>query len=155
MSTFPSLSNGALLDRVHSLGGAAIGQLQAYEEAAWLAQHIFSLDHNPANNTEVAEMNWAIWEIFDPGTNLSNSSYYNSLTHAQQTAIAGDVTLAATHYAGGNYSNVVIYTPTGDAYTTSGAPQEFIGITPEPGALLLLAVGLFSMVAFRKRFALA
>jgi hypothetical protein len=157
-STFTTLANvyfSGGTGLTSTLSPVSLTKLQAYEAVAWLAQQIFILDKNSANNLQVAELNWAIWEIFDPSF-LPNSSYYNNLNSTQKGQINNLVAQATSNYASGNYSNMVIYTPTGESngYLTPGAPQEFFGEVPEPGVLLLVAIGLCSLVAFRRRIAL-
>ncbi len=127
-----------------------------YEEVAWLAQKMFA---NLGNTQTVADIQWALWDIFDPGTCLtgvSNCDPYG--TPSDQSGIQGWLTSAEnpTNYASGNYSDVEIYTPVSGWPSGDGTPQEYIGIVnaPEPGTLSLMLLGLGSlglMMVMRKR----
>jgi PEP-CTERM motif-containing protein len=125
-----------------------------YQEDAWLAQKMFA---NLSNTQAVADIQWAIWDIFDPGTcgtGVSNCDPYGN--PGDQSSIAGWVAAAENpiNYANGNYSNVVIYTPVYGWPAADGTPQEYIGIVPEPGTLSLMLIGLGSlglMMVMRKR----
>ena len=116
-----------------------------YQEGAWLVQQMFA---NLSNTQTVADIQWAIWDIFDPGTcgtGVSNCDPYGN--PGDQSGIAGWIAAAGTSSSGGNYSNVVIYTPQSDWPANDGVPQEYIGIisTPEPGTVSLMLIGLASL----------
>jgi hypothetical protein len=115
-----------------------------YQEEAYLAQKMFA---NLGNTQTVADIQWAIWDIFDPGTcgtGVSNCDPYGN--PGDQTIINGLVTSAEKpiNYASGNYSDVVVYTPVSGWPTGYGTPQEYLGIVPapEPGTATLMLVGL-------------
>jgi hypothetical protein len=128
-----------------------------YQESAWLVQHMFA---NLGSSQTVADIQWAVWDIFDPGTcgtGVSNCDPYGN--PGDQSSIAGWVTAAELDSAGGNYSNVVIYTPQSGWPPGYGVPQEYIGIVsaPEPGTVSLMLIGLGSlglMMVMRKRISL-
>jgi len=148
-STFPTLAN------------ANLGTPAQYQEVAYLAEMIFAL--NPASSgygTTLGELQWALWNIFDPGVGLSSSNPdpYGSLTSAEITAIQGYITSAQNSAGSGNYSNLIVYTPVPGTQQpnppNTGLPQEYFGDpvnTPEPGSLLLIGAGMFGLAAFRRR----
>jgi hypothetical protein len=129
-----------------------------YQEGAWLVQQMFA---NLTNTQTVTDIQWAIWDIFDLGTcntGVSNCDPYGN--PGDQSGIAGWIAAAGTTSLGGNYSNVVIYTPASGWPGNDGVPQEYIGIvsTPEPGTVSLMLIGLGSlglMMVIRKRSAKA
>lgn len=113
-----------------------------YQEEAYLAQKMFA---NLGNTQTVADIQWAIWDIFDSGTcgtGVSNCDPYG--TPGDQSNIAWWVSNAQTNAAGGNYSDVLVYTPVSGWPAGDGTPQEYLGIVPapEPGTATLMLVGL-------------
>lgn len=129
-----------------------------YDAAAWLAQQIMAdyLSITPtssdayiaATNTEIDDLNYAIFAIFSPETpgapNPMASSAWNSTA-------AADLNMALTQtYTPDEFSDVEFLTP-----QPTSASQEFIVITtPEPSGLLLLCaslVGVGGMMLMRRR----
>jgi hypothetical protein len=137
------------------------GTLAQYQEVAYLSEMMFALNPaSPGYSTTLGELQWADWNIFDPGVGLSsaNPDPYGSLTAAEITAIQGFVTMAQNNAGSGDYSNLTIYSPDPGTQQpnppNTGLPQEYLGITPtpEPGTLLLFGTGLFGLTVFRRRF---
>lgn len=134
-----------------------LGSLAQYEEVAWLAQHIFALGPaNSGNNQQIGWMQYALWDIFTCSNGPGSAGCASAgLSGPNQAGVALWYQNAVNGYGSGNYSDVVIYTPVCNSQTpcSQGTPQEYIGIvsTPEPGTLLLLGAGLFSLAGFRRR----
>ncbi|MGH9740050.1 MAG: PEP-CTERM sorting domain-containing protein [Candidatus Acidiferrales bacterium] len=139
-SSFPGLTN------------AKFNPASSYEEVGRLAQQMFQ---NLSNSETVGEIQWAIWDIFDP--NASSSDPYGTLTNSEENQIADWMDQATVNYASGNYSNLEVYTPVTGSQNPAGdgEPQEYIGLTPapEPGAFLLVGIGLCFIGVLGRRFA--
>jgi PEP-CTERM motif len=131
-------------------GVLALGTATQYKEIAWLVEDMFS-PSNIVDPTAVGDIQWAIWDIFTPGVSSSDPS----IGSADQGRINNLVNQAKNplNYGIGNYSNITIYTPVG-APLGYGLPQEYFGITPvpEPGTLMLVAMGLCGLLVFRRLF---
>jgi len=151
-STFPTLSNVQFL-----VSGSP--NTAGYQEVAWLAEQMFA---NIGNAQIVGQLQWAIWDVFDPG--ISNHDPYGVISAADQCAINGNgctntnswLAQAVLNASTGNYLNLIIYTPvTGSQVPVSdGPPQEYFGDPPpmpEPGTLVLISGGLFSLIGFRRK----
>lgn len=139
-ATLPSLSN------VQFTGSTQ------YQEVAWLAQEMFQ---NLGNGQAVGDIQWAIWDIFDP--NASSTDPYGTLSATDQKNIANWLSWADSQYADGSYSNVMFFTPIdGTQPSGDGRPQEYVGLTatPEPGAFVLVGLGLPLALIFGRRFAM-
>jgi PEP-CTERM motif-containing protein len=154
-STFPSLTNVQF--------GA--GNLTKYLEIAWLAEQMFK----PGNSNEtIGQLQWAIWDVFDPG--ISDIHPYGGISSFDQCQIDGHVDgvscnnpnnwlqMAINNASGTSTAGITIYTPIKDSQVplSDGPPQEYIdppGTTPapEPGTLLLIGAGLLGLVVFRRR----
>ena len=140
-----------------TIGGGGTGLLGStnstiYLELGYLAENLFS-----ASNAEtIRDIQWAIWDLFDPGscgTGISNCDPYGN--PSDPTGINNWLAAAqipANYGTAADYSNLVIYTPTsGWPNYPQDVPQEYIGRVPEPGTLLLIGCGLFSLMALRRR----
>jgi len=121
------------------LSNTRFNDLTEYEEAAFLLLQI-----NDANQPEWGNINFAVWQIFNPGVNAGDqppgtlgAAYWLNLA---KTADLGQI----------DFSNIMILTPT-DAHAESG-DQEFLYVTPEPGTLMLLGGALLGLFSQRRRF---
>jgi len=130
-STFP-LTSSVLFDTQFS------DYQTRYKEVGWLVQQMFSLPTNSPNYSQtIGDIQWAIWDIFDVTPNGPISDGHNNpwgtLSAQDQCNIDGYgctnsnnwLAQAQANYASGNYSNLVIYTPT---TWSSGRPQEYFGL---------------------------
>lgn len=127
-----------------------------YKEAGWLIQQMYS----PSNSSQVGEIQYAIWGVFDPSA-ISDLTSYNStdgsiaqnwLTQAQNADLSRVDTASFT-----------IYTPLASpAPTCSGSPcptsppQEFMTYSAsEPSFLAILGVDFlifgFAFAILRRR----
>lgn len=150
-STFPSLTNVQFTGAGSTLG---------YQEVAWLSEQLFA---NLGNSEVAGQIQWAIWDVFDPG--ISNNDPYGTIGAADQCAINGNgcsntnswLAQALANASGGNYSNLIIYTPVAGSQlpATNGPPQEYFGdpppTVPEPSTLLLIGSGLMGLIGLRRK----
>jgi hypothetical protein len=138
-ATLPSLTNVKF---------SGPNQTQGYEEIAWLVQQMYA---NIGNAQTVGDIQWAIWDIFDPG--VSSDDPWGQIGSTDQSNIQNWLSLAGlpSNYSAGNYSDIVIYTPVlGTQPQQFGGPQEYFGMntpipTPEPSTLLMLGLGLMAL----------
>lgn len=122
------------------LGNTRFGDLLRYEQAGYLLMQI-----NDDNQAEWGNINWAVWQIFNPAVNAGDpppgtlgASYWLNLAQT-------------TQFSAVDFSSVMILTPL-DPHIDSGV-QEFLFLAPEPGTLVMLGGSLLSLFPLRKRLA--
>ena len=128
---------------------------QNYEIAAWLAEDLLST----SNKTATEDISFAIWLALDPNVATYLSSDPGTLTAAQGWITAAENAITTDDLTAADFANVLVYTPVaGTAVNCNGepcpenSPQEFLVVdAPEPGSILLLALGLVALAAFARR----
>jgi len=111
-------------------------KVQEYEAIQYLAQLMIA---NLSNRTTVGEIQWAIWDLTDPGLiKQSNGSEKWGNLSKYLAGIDGYIQ-AGINNDGGSASQLVIYTPVPGS---NPMPQEYVQVTPEPASLTLLGCGL-------------
>jgi hypothetical protein len=120
------------------LGNTRFGDLTKYEKAGFLLMQI-----NDANQPEWGNINFAIWQIFNPEVNAGDAPP-GTLGAAYWLNLA-----QTTQFGGMDFSSVMILTPL-DAHSDTGT-QEFLFVTPEPGTLVLIGGGLLGLFSQRRR----
>jgi hypothetical protein len=110
------------------------------QEAAWLYN---DANVNASNPTTAEDDQLAAWGLFATGVPGSNN---DQLTLAQQF-------VANNPNDTSFYSNFQVYVPLSGWPSNDDSPQIFLGETPEPSSLVLLATGLlfFAGAVYRRR----
>ena len=138
----------AVTSTIPSLTNAQFSGLSQYEQVAYLTQEMFANSNNPQAQ---ADIQWAIWDIFDPG--VSSNDPYGTISAQDQSNIAGWLAAAQANAGSGDYADVLVFTPVaGTQPDQDGSPQEYVTVTPEPGTLALFGIGLvaFGIIARRR-----
>jgi len=133
--------------RFVTAGGPTSHDLALYMQAALIIEGITNT--GPSHTPDLtADYQYALWHLFDSSVSLWRPAQQDILNQT-----AWQVQNNSSNYTD-LYARLRIYTPTA-AY---GSNQEFLGLdapiqSPEPasGALLGIAVGLFSLLAYRRR----
>ena len=129
-----------MLSQRLNLGGA---QSTDYSEASYLAQQLMGGATCPPGATcsqsdYAGDIQFAIWQIFDPGGNPMGQ-----LSGSDATNAASWLNYAQTHAPSiSSDSNVLVYSP-----VNGGPPQEFLGVMPEAGAPFFWAIDLLGLAA--------
>jgi PEP-CTERM motif len=116
-----------------------------YDELAYLANILFGL--NGSNNAEADALQYAIWYLDDPtdvAAAIGGYGFFSDSTDVDGVAYWRNQ--AALNATPADLSDILIYTP-----TSGGNPQEFLVQTPEPGVILLLAIGLAGLFLLKRR----
>ncbi len=136
---------------------------QLYNEIGYLAEALFAgstscQTSSCAGVNYAADIQYAIWQVFDGAPALTGGAFAyltgNDLANAQGWLIAAQ----SQTYTPGQFSDLVIYTPTSCLNTvgcsSTNLPQEFIGKTsvPEPATVLLLLVAMAGTFGYQYRF---
>jgi hypothetical protein len=113
--------------------------LTLYREAGWLL-----LETKVVPQNQWAQINYAVWHIFDPQLGIISVVTQNWLNAAQQEAADG--------FKGIDFSQVDILTPVNQYNQDPTSPQELLTLvgsgasTPEPGTFILLGTGLVGIL---------
>lgn len=131
---------------------------QLYFQAAWLSMQLMQPNVTCAPGVNCyGAIQYAIWEIFAPGTIAPRLTDPNETAALTLLADARSRTYTADQFAGWSVLTAISGTATGCPNGCTGnTPQEFIVRTPEPSLIGMLGTNLFllaGVVALRRRSA--
>lgn len=117
---------------------------QGYRADAWIFSQLGQTDPQSGLAYTNAEVQYAVWDIFDPSQVSGNSAFDSTSKY-----LASQGMLAATNSQlanSGFFIGFEVYSPTSDtAGWTAGTPQRFLtkstAPTPEPSTLLIFGTG--------------
>ena len=108
------------------------------------ACYLFELEVNAyaANADPEGLYNWAVWDLLG-GSDVSSAH----LSSGDETTVQGYIANAeAQSLTPAEFSNVIIFTP-----VDKSSYQEFMGVVPEPGTVMLVGLGLAGLLLIRRR----
>jgi len=108
------------------LSKTKFNNLTEYEEAAYLMMQL-----NNTDPSQWANINWAVWQIFDPNAD-PGAAYKAGVDYWLNQAETADLSKI-------NFSGVEIITP------VDSNAQEFLYVAPEPATLLMLGSGVIGI----------
>lgn len=108
--------------------------LLQYQQVAWLYAQF------QTHASQAGDINFAAWAIFTPSV-IGGSGWTAGAANWRNLALAGD-------YSHFNAAGFYVVTPND---LGPGGPQEFVGRTPEPAALVLFGTGLIGIARLRRR----
>jgi hypothetical protein len=145
VSTFP-ISSGVKF----TTGQQGQTQAQAYAEAAWLVLQMI----NPTNASQIGDIHFALWEIFDTNAFAWMQAYGDSTNLGLATIWLKGAESQSTFTPSEYFSSFQIYTP-----TPLNASQEFLTYqVPDSPFVITLAADLLGLgllaLFFRRRIKL-
>jgi hypothetical protein len=162
--TYQAYFTNLAFDNLTRTRGADLSQ---YQRAAWLSTQMETLPFTNAGRQDRAEVHAAIWQILAGTPTLARANIGSGSSYAgSDVAIANWISLANANYLSVNLAQFTVVTAecvdrvghAGDGFRVADScSQEFLvrntTVTPEPGAILLLATGLMAVagVGFIRR----
>jgi hypothetical protein len=145
-STFPGLTNVMF---------TGANETQNYEEAAYLGLELLAA---PPNSLQAGEIQFALWNVFDPNA-IPTLTSYNAADGAAALLYFEGAETGYSSLTPAQLAEFTFYTPnTNDSITCGGSacastpPQEFMTVnTPEPSTMLLLGIGVCGLFLVKRR----
>jgi hypothetical protein len=130
------------------------GQSTLYDEVAYLTLELLGA---PKNSLQAAEIQYAIWDVFDPQA-FADLKNFNLADYNAANAYLTDAQNNYSSLTPAQLAGFVVYTPNTKYAITCGSgpcastpPQEFIVYTPEPSTILLFGLGLAGLFLLKRR----